>query len=315
MGKPNIGSRPRFASRSLSFSWTSVEILAGVAYLLSELRPDEVQKIGPRGWIARHHGSDKQQVAHAFNLGRISVDPLLNDFRHRVPGIPGGHLVRRIRPGVGPSELSVDAVAARTREEIELGENGSQHFLVQDALEENLRPVRVDIRRRRRVRRDAVGPLEVVVVVTAASAQSERDRDGRAAAARASHALLIVEPHRRHVRHHRGEERTDVHSGLHRGGDAEQIEVVRQPELVPDRDVLEKTLPVPRDHLVGLPGHLRTVQSEYRPRLRGQPSVVVDALAGIVDADAKRSAKMRPAIAATPPLLCRCTREQVPHWK
>src|SRR5579871_3352306 len=74
----------------------------------------------------------------------------------------------------------------------------------------------VDIGWWRRIGRNAVGPLEVVVIVTAASAKRESHRECRAPATCAANALLIVEPQWRHVRHHYGEKRANIDARFHR---------------------------------------------------------------------------------------------------
>ena len=112
--------------------------------------------------------------------------------------------------------------------------------------------------------------------MTAPAAERQRERQRRAAPAGPADALLVVEPHRRHVGHHHGQQRADVDARLHRRGDAQQIDVVGERLLGADRDVLEEPLPIAREQLVRLACQLGAVQPEDGAGISRQPAVVVD---------------------------------------
>jgi hypothetical protein len=95
--------------------------------------------------------------------------------------------------------------------------------------------------------------------VAPSPAQRQRDRHRRSPSSGTSDALLVVEAHRGHVRHHRRQERTDIDAGFHGRRDAEKVQIFGEPVLVPNVDVLEQPLPVLGDDLVGLSRHLGAV--------------------------------------------------------
>ena len=189
------------------------------------------------------------------------------------------------------------AVAALRREQTERRERLPQDLLREHALENGL-AAHVDVRLRRRVRRDPIRPLEVVVVVAAPAAERERDRQTGAAPPRAADALLVVEAHRRHVRHHDGEQRADIDAGLHRRRHAQEIDRIGDLNLVRRRkaDVLEESLALAAVVLVRLPGELLTVEPKQRAGLRRQIAVVVGR--GLSSRQRLRRAKRNVAIRA-----------------
>src|SRR3546814_17307729 len=69
---------------------------------------------------------------------------------------------------------------------------------------------------------------------------------------------------------------SDLDARFHRGGDAQQIDVVGESDLVADRNVLEQALAVARKHLVRLTRHLSAVETEDRAGIDREPAVVID---------------------------------------
>src|SRR5262245_52210411 len=118
--------------------------------------------------------------------------------------------------------------------------------------------------------------VEVVVVVRAVSTESDRVGKGLAESASATHALLVVEALRRHVRHHDGLKRADVDAHFHRRGDAQYIDGVSERILRRrlEESPLELSLPSPL-LLQGLCLPSKLLDSEAPSRTSSEPSVIV----------------------------------------
>src|SRR3546814_9316137 len=91
---------------------------------------------------------------------------------------------------------------------------------------------------------------------------------------------------------------SDLDARFHRGGDAQQIDVVGESDLVADRNVLEQALAVARKHLVRLTRHLSAVETEDRAGIDREPAVVIDLLPRIGDPGNARWTERREAAAA-----------------
>jgi hypothetical protein len=81
-------------------------------------------------------------------------------------------------------------------------------------------------RRLRPVARNPLGVLVVKLVVTSAAAQRNRERERLASTPGPADTLLVVEPHRRHVREHDCLQTADIDADLHRRRDAEDVDLV-----------------------------------------------------------------------------------------
>ena len=101
---------------------------------------------------------------------------------------------------------------------------------------------KVEIRLRGRVACDALWVVVVKVIVGATATQRECVGKGLASAARPANPLLVVEPLRRHVRHHHKLECPDVDPHFHGGSNAEDIDSLRLLDLAVDERALEESL-------------------------------------------------------------------------
>ena len=90
-------------------------------------------------------------------------------------------------------------------------------------------------------------------------------------------ALLIVESHGRHIRHHDSEKGPDIHTGLHRCRHAEQIQLIGTGFFFGpwQAAVLEEALSPTCVALVGLAGKLLTVQTKYFAGMKREVAIVV----------------------------------------
>ena len=104
------------------------------------------------------------------------------------------------------------------------GEEGPPQQLCSGDAPDNPLTTGVEKGLRRRVARDALGVVEVILVVRSAPSDGERVGEGLAGAAGAAHPLLVVEPLRRDVSHHHGAKASDVDADLHRGSDAQHVD-------------------------------------------------------------------------------------------
>jgi hypothetical protein len=129
-------------------------------------------------------------------------------------------------PILSTAELAVDAIAAALTEEVQRRKRLTQYLLGQDALDDAFAP-HVNVGLWRRIRSDSLWSLEIVVIVATSSAQGKSDGHPRSTPTGPPDALLVVESHRRHVRHHHGEKSADVDTRLHRCGDAQEINGIR----------------------------------------------------------------------------------------
>src|SRR5437879_5514902 len=97
------------------------------------------------------------------------------------------------------------------RNDTDAREGTVQHLAREDA-SKDFRSRQVEVRSRRRIAGDPVGSRKVVVIVTAtAAANCERNRKRISASAGPANTLLVVEPHRWHVRHHYGLQGPDIY--------------------------------------------------------------------------------------------------------
>ena len=225
------------------------------------------------------------QVPDVVGDGLIDpFDEVLHDVLHdRVPLGVGEHRpdeerVRETPDGVpvgpqpglestlrGPLEPLLDGAegavgALRGPRDIRVpGEALTEHSRGQNAFG-HLRSPRHEVRLRCRFAGDPIGVPEVVLVVLRVAADGDRVGEVLLRPTRTSDALLVVEPLRRHVRHHHAVQTADVNAGLHRRGHAQHIDGVGEivlPELL-ESDALEEPLTATL-HLgrTGLRGQLR----------------------------------------------------------
>jgi hypothetical protein len=100
--------------------------------------------------------------------------------------------------------------------------------------------------------------------VAAPATERERNRQAAAPATSATNSLLVIETHGRHVRHHDGEQRADVHASFHCGRHAQEIDGIGALNLVRRRQtyVLEEPLALATVALVRLPCEFFAVKSK-----------------------------------------------------
>ena len=118
----------------------------------------------------------------------------------------------------------------------------SPHGLMEDDAINDVPLFGGQVRRGRRHRGHLTRVLEVVVVVRPLSCDGDRDRHGVPATPGSADPLLVVEPPRRHVRHHHGEQGADVDSRLHGRRNREQVDLAGERRLVLQEDPLETRL-------------------------------------------------------------------------
>src|SRR5262249_12616090 len=141
-------------------------------------------------------------------------------------------------------------------------ERSPEHLLDQHP-EENWLTLHIDVGERRQIPGDLFGPPEVEVIMapTPTAGDSSRNTGTVPAAGRASDPLLVVEAPRWHVRHHDGQERTDVYPSFHRRRDTQEINPLHQLKrpFVLEKHLLEPALSSRPLNSVGLPGEFLTV--------------------------------------------------------
>ena len=206
-----------------------------------------------------HCGAPEHRLADLLNLSPVACDPCLH--RWSMPG-----------PLADRPELPVHVVAGvRQGEALE----GPAQDLLIDNPPRDLHARHIDVRSRRWIRGDQTRSLKVIVVVAPSPAQRKGRCHSQPATPRPTHALLIVEAHRRHVGESDALERSNVNSGLHRCRHAEEIDAERYIDLVLHEDLLEAALPQPSVGSVRLPRQFLAVQSERRLRTSGEELVEV----------------------------------------
>ena len=146
---------------------------AGVArrlrHLLNETDLDPLDHGAAPASVAGQARRRKQCVADCGDLLRVPRDPFLDDVGHGAPRIPRRLVRGRERPSGCKSKLAMDAVAGSAGKEPQLHERPAQYLLRQHALQ-YLGPARIHVGRGRRIGRNPLGALKVVVVVAAAAA-------------------------------------------------------------------------------------------------------------------------------------------------
>src|ERR1035437_3291529 len=102
-----------------------------------------------------------------FDVGRMSIDPFLNDFCYCL-----SHVARRLNrrwlaPGICTAEFTVNTIASAIGKKRQFRKCAPKHLLIEHPLK-YLTTIGVHVWWRWRICRDALWPLEVIVVVASA---------------------------------------------------------------------------------------------------------------------------------------------------